>query len=49
MSHPRKNTHPIGRSSITGQFITIRQAQQHPRTTEVEHIPNRGPAKSTKK
>lgn len=28
----------IGRSSITGKFVPVKYAQQHPKTTEVERI-----------
>ncbi|MGI4830350.1 MAG: hypothetical protein ACRYFU_19440 [Janthinobacterium lividum] len=37
MSKPEKVE--IHRSSETGQFVTERYADKHPRTTETQHIP----------
>jgi hypothetical protein len=28
----------VGRSSITGKFVSVNYAKKHPRTTEVERI-----------
>jgi len=28
----------VGRSSITGKFVPLRYTDQHPRTTEKEHV-----------
>lgn len=28
----------VGRSSITGRFVTVNYAKKHPRTTEIERI-----------
>lgn len=28
----------VGRSSVTGRFVTVNYAKKHPRTTEVERI-----------
>ncbi len=28
----------VGRSSITGRFVTVSYAKKHPKTTEVERI-----------
>ncbi len=28
----------VGRSSITGRFVTVKYPKSHPRTTEVERV-----------
>jgi hypothetical protein len=35
----------VDRSSITGRFVTERYADNHPRTTEREHVPIHNPKK----
>jgi hypothetical protein len=35
----------VDRSSITGRFVTERYADNHPRTTEREHVPISNPKK----
>jgi hypothetical protein len=35
----------IYRSSITGRIITKRNAEQHPKTTERQHVPVKNPKK----
>ncbi|MEK7652836.1 MAG: hypothetical protein AAB334_02750 [Patescibacteria group bacterium] len=35
-------TFPLGRNSKTGEFITVKEAKQHPNTTTVERIPKSG-------
>jgi hypothetical protein len=35
----------IDRSSVTGRFVTERYADNHPRTTEREHVPIHNPKK----
>ena len=32
----------VGRSSVTGKFVTVKYAKKHPRTTEVERIKKGG-------
>ena len=32
----KKDSGKVGRSSITGKFVTVNYAKSHPRTTEVE-------------
>jgi len=38
-------TKVINRSAVSGQFVTQRFAQTHPRTTEREHVPVSNPKK----
>lgn len=38
-------TKPVNRSSVTGRFVTERYANNHPRTTEREHVPVSNPKK----
>jgi hypothetical protein len=35
-------TKTVGRSSVTGKFVPVDYAKQHPRTTEVERIKKGG-------
>jgi len=28
----------VGRSSVTGKFVTVNYAKKHPKTTEVERV-----------
>lgn len=35
----------VDRSSVTGRFVTERYADNHPRTTEREHVPVSNPKK----
>lgn len=35
----------VYRSSVTGQFVPQRYANNHPRTTEREHVPISNPKK----
>lgn len=35
----------VDRSSITGRFVTERYAENHPKTTEHEHVPISNPKK----
>jgi hypothetical protein len=35
----------VDRSSITGRFVTERYAENHPNTTEHEHVPISNPKK----
>jgi hypothetical protein len=35
----------IHRSSVTGEFVTQRYAEAHPRTTERQHVPIKNPKK----
>ena len=39
---PRK---VVDRSSVTGRFVTEKYADNHPRTTEREHVPVNNPKK----
>lgn len=39
----KKGTGKVGRSSISGKFVTVKYAQSHPKTTEVER--NKGGGK----
>jgi hypothetical protein len=34
----KKTGGKVGRSSITGRFVTVKYAKSHPKTTEVERI-----------
>jgi hypothetical protein len=38
MRKPKTVEIEIGRSAITGRFIPVSQAEQHPRTTIVQHL-----------
>ncbi len=35
----------VNRNSVDGRFVTDRYLQQHPRTTEREHVPVSNPKK----
>jgi hypothetical protein len=37
---PKRQTHKVNRSSITGHFVTEKYANQHPKTTQSETVPN---------
>lgn len=43
------NTRKQGRSAETGQFITKKEAERHPKTSVVETIKNRKPEKKSGK
>ena len=38
-------TKVVYRSAVTGQFVPQRYVQNHPRTTEREHVPTSNPKK----
>jgi hypothetical protein len=38
-------TKVINRSAVTGEFVTQRYANNHPKTTEREHVPVSNPKK----
>jgi len=38
MATKKGSTSTVGRSSITGKFVPVKYAEQHPKTTEVERI-----------
>lgn len=33
-----KSSGKVGRSSVTGKFVTVDYAKKHPKTTEIEKI-----------
>lgn len=35
-------THKEGRDAKTGEFTTVKEAREHPRTHVVERVPNSG-------
>lgn len=39
----------IGRNSETGRLETVKQAQAHPKTSQVEHMPKSGNGTAPKK
>ncbi len=39
MSHDNSGKKVVNRSAVTGKFVTERFVQNHPRTTEREHVP----------
>jgi hypothetical protein len=38
----KKGGGKVGRSSVTGKFVTVKYAKSHPKTTEVERIKKPG-------
>jgi hypothetical protein len=48
-SNSGNKSHPGYRDSIDGQFVTRRYAEQHPKTTLKESIPNPGRGDSDKR
>jgi hypothetical protein len=39
MAKKKPQTVRRGRDAVNGQFITLKEAKQRPRTTVVEHVP----------
>lgn len=42
-------THREGRNAETGEFTSVKEAQQHPKTHVVERVPNPGHGDTNKK
>ncbi|MER8644570.1 hypothetical protein [Mesorhizobium sp. M1252] len=42
MATNERKTFDIGRSSKSGQFISVKEAERRPNTTTVEHVPKPG-------
>jgi len=45
MSKSKQTGGQVGRSSVTGRFVTVDYAKKHPKTTEVEKIQKPQPQK----
>ena len=42
MADKKSNTGKVGRSSISGKYVPVSYAKQHPKTTEIEKIKRSG-------